>query len=207
MRQERATRTRRTLLDAAAGVFDRDGYEGASLTRVAQAADTSLGALTFHFASKEHLAREVGEQGCATTRAALTDLPAHPVSSLDWLAPYTLALTGLLDRDPAVRAAARLTRELLWTAPNWYAAWQPALRERLADVSPAELPPGADPSTLTALAAHLVAGAETWARHQAYHPDAREQGCLSSTEDVARILRLVLDSGPAGAHPTGVRRG
>ena len=203
MRQERAVRTRRTLVDAAAEAFDRDGYEGASLTRVAQAADTSLGALTFHFASKEALARTVGERGAAATRAALTRLPAAP--SMDWLASFTLALTGLLDHDPTVRAAARLTRELRWTPPNWYSVWQPALRDRLASVRPAELPPGADPSTLTALAAHLIAGSETCARHRAYHPDARERGGGSSTEEVSRILRLVLDSGPLakGAHPTG----
>ncbi|PWG14650.1 TetR/AcrR family transcriptional regulator [Streptomyces sp. V2] len=206
MRQQRAVRTRRTLVDAAAEVFDRDGYEGASLTRVAQAADTSLGALTFHFASKEDLARTVGEQGVGRTRAALMDLPAHPASSMSWLASFTLALTGLLDHDPTVRAAARLTRELLWAPPNWYSAWQPALRDRLASVCPAELPPGADPSTLTALAAHLIAGSETCARQRAYHPEAGEQGCGGSTEDVSRILRLVLDSGPLveGAHPTGV---
>ncbi|QNP70440.1 TetR/AcrR family transcriptional regulator [Streptomyces roseirectus] len=206
MRQERAARTRRTLVDAAAGVFDRHGYEGTSLTRIAQAADTSLGALTFHFASKESLARTVGEQGLVTTRDAVAALPAHPGASVEWLASLTLALTGLLDREPVVRAAARLTRELLWTPPNWYSVWQPALRARLDTARPDELPPGADPATLTALASHLITGSESCARHRAYHPDASEQECPGTSEDVPRILRLVLDPTPLPetAHPTGL---
>ncbi|MET8974625.1 TetR/AcrR family transcriptional regulator [Streptomyces sp. NPDC004539] len=211
MRQKRAARTWRTLVDAAAEVFDRDGYEGTSLTRIAQAADTSLGALTFHFDSKEHLARTVGEEGCAATRSALAEIPARQDSPVEWLVSFTLALTGLLDRDPAVRAAARLTRELLWTPPNWYSTWQPTLRARLAESHPSQLPPSADPATLTALTSHLVAGSESCARHRTYHPEAAAQDCSASTsssssDDVSRILRLVLDTTPSTqtSHPTGL---
>src|SRR5258705_4564694 len=57
--QERAARTKRNLIRSAAEVFEREGYAAASLTVISSQAGVSNGALHFHFASKEDLAREV----------------------------------------------------------------------------------------------------------------------------------------------------
>ncbi|MFD6497510.1 TetR family transcriptional regulator [Streptomyces sp. NPDC060188] len=66
-RQERAVRTREALIEAAAQLFDRDGYEVTSLAAVTAKAQVSAGALYFHFATKADLAD-------AVTHAALSRL-------------------------------------------------------------------------------------------------------------------------------------
>ena len=52
-KQLRAQRTRRELLGGARLVFGRQGYQGATVEDIAQAAGCSKGAYYFHFASKE----------------------------------------------------------------------------------------------------------------------------------------------------------
>lgn len=54
-RTESQARTRALLLDAAATVFARDGYGGASVSVIAETAGFSVGALYSNFASKEDL--------------------------------------------------------------------------------------------------------------------------------------------------------
>ncbi|HEY1835095.1 MAG TPA: TetR/AcrR family transcriptional regulator [Solirubrobacteraceae bacterium] len=70
-REERKARTRRKLLEAAAKVYARGGFEGATLDDVAAEAGYSKGAVYGHFGSKEnllmalmreHLAAEIAEQ-------------------------------------------------------------------------------------------------------------------------------------------------
>lgn len=51
--QRRRARTRRALLDAGVTVFSREGYHGASLDEVADAAGYSKGAIYDHFGSKD----------------------------------------------------------------------------------------------------------------------------------------------------------
>ncbi|MFD8655358.1 TetR family transcriptional regulator, partial [Streptomyces mirabilis] len=59
VRQERAVRTRRLILDAAASVFDERGYEAATIGEVLARAGVTKGALYFHFPSKRALAEGV----------------------------------------------------------------------------------------------------------------------------------------------------
>ena len=54
-RDERRAQTRERLLDAAADVFNRFGYHGASLEAVAEAAGFTKGAVYSNFASKAEL--------------------------------------------------------------------------------------------------------------------------------------------------------
>lgn len=75
--QERAARTRQNLVSAAAGEFDRDGYAGASLARIARSAGITTGALTFHFQSKEEMAAVVRTQGHAVTQAVVGQVTAR----------------------------------------------------------------------------------------------------------------------------------
>lgn len=62
VRQERAESTRQAILDGAARAFDAMGFNGASLSDVAQQAGVTKGALYFHFASKEALARALVDE-------------------------------------------------------------------------------------------------------------------------------------------------
>jgi len=53
MNQERATRER--LLEAARELFAHHGYDGTSVRAITAAAEANLGAITYHFGSKEEL--------------------------------------------------------------------------------------------------------------------------------------------------------
>ncbi|MGW7049656.1 TetR family transcriptional regulator [Streptomyces avermitilis] len=60
VRQERAIRTRNALIESAAALFARHGYEVVSLSTISARAGVSNGALHFHFPSKTALAEAVG---------------------------------------------------------------------------------------------------------------------------------------------------
>ncbi|MER5349004.1 helix-turn-helix domain-containing protein [Kitasatospora sp. NPDC002551] len=132
MRQERAQQTHRTLLRAAATEFDRHGYAGTSLARVSQSAGVTMGALTFHFPSKAALADAVRAQATALTRAAVARTSGADGQPGAGVAELLDTLTRLLEEEPSVRAAARLTWEQPESAGNWHAGWSPDLRDRLA---------------------------------------------------------------------------
>ncbi|MBV9734445.1 MAG: TetR/AcrR family transcriptional regulator [Acidisphaera sp.] len=56
---------RAQILHGAAAVFDQDGYEGASMSRIAAEANVSKGTLYNHFTSKAHLFAAYVEQQCS----------------------------------------------------------------------------------------------------------------------------------------------
>ncbi|MET9804117.1 ScbR family autoregulator-binding transcription factor [Streptomyces sp. NPDC006368] len=58
-KQVRAIRTRQTILEAAAQVFEKQGYQAATITDILKVAGVTKGALYFHFQSKEELAMGV----------------------------------------------------------------------------------------------------------------------------------------------------
>lgn len=60
-KQERAVRTRATVLRSAAEIFDTDGFVSASLSSISHRAGVSSGALHFHFANKGALAEAIAE--------------------------------------------------------------------------------------------------------------------------------------------------
>ncbi|MFJ4963303.1 A-factor receptor protein [Streptomyces sp. ADI96-02] len=55
-KQDRAIRTRRAILMAAAETFEKHGYQAATITQILKVAGVTKGALYFHFTSKEDLA-------------------------------------------------------------------------------------------------------------------------------------------------------
>lgn len=57
-RNPKGARSIARILDAAARIFGREGFQGASMSAVARAAGVSKGLLHYHFESKEHLLLE-----------------------------------------------------------------------------------------------------------------------------------------------------
>ncbi|MGW7089724.1 ScbR family autoregulator-binding transcription factor [Streptomyces sp. NPDC054871] len=122
-RQERAVRTRRAVLEAAARVFAEYGYATATVSDILKVAGVTKGALYFHFDSKEALARGVVE--------AQVELPLPPQElKVQELVDQGLLLAYLLPRDPVVRAGAVLSSDPLGRE-HYGSAW-PALIERSA---------------------------------------------------------------------------
>ncbi|MFJ8076219.1 ScbR family autoregulator-binding transcription factor [Streptomyces sp. NPDC096176] len=108
-RQERAVRTRRAILVAAAEVFDEVGYEAATISEILKRSGLTKGALYFHFASKEELAQGV----LAEQVHALPELVEGELR-LQTAVDRALMLAYLLRRDtgdPIVRGSVRLTVE------------------------------------------------------------------------------------------------
>lgn len=100
-RQERAIRTRRTILEAAAAVFDERGYTSATIGEILERAGVTKGALYFHFGSKEELALGVFEEQLAIS------LPSQS-SKLQELVDSGLVLALRLRTEPLVRASVGL---------------------------------------------------------------------------------------------------
>lgn len=165
VKQERGVRTRNHLISVAAAEFDRNGYDGTSLSRLSRSAGISIGALTFHFAAKGELASAVEDSGRAATRRVVEGVTARGGPALDTVSALVLALGRLIETDAAVRAAARLTQERIGAGPDWCGCWLPDVKELLEQAAEqGQLDPEVDPCPVTLLTAHLVGGVVTRVR-------------------------------------------
>ncbi|MGP4013541.1 ScbR family autoregulator-binding transcription factor [Streptomyces sp. 4N124] len=108
VKQERAARTRQSLVRAAAEVFAQDGFVVASLTSISRKAGVSNGALHFHFESKQALARAVEDEAAAAVREIVDASRAARQAPLQRLIDATHALMARLDQDVVVRAGFEL---------------------------------------------------------------------------------------------------
>ncbi|MFD8723567.1 ScbR family autoregulator-binding transcription factor [Streptomyces sp. NPDC059629] len=130
--QERATRTRRLMLKSAAEVFDREGYASARLADISAHARMSTGALHFHFANKEDLARTVvNEARGILWRAALISYEKNG-EPLQSLVDISHTLAQLLSWDVVARSGFRLDTE--WPRggrQQFIHAWHACLRRLL----------------------------------------------------------------------------
>ncbi len=147
--QARAVRTRRTILEAAAAVFDEMGYEGASTTEILARSGVTRGALYFHFPSKEAIADAVVDM----QNEAL--VPPPNKVKLQATIDLTLAFAQRLRTDVVLRAAVRLSVEQAsYKTPTAAAYRGPAdvVRELLLQAERAgELLPTVDPDDVTLL--------------------------------------------------------
>ncbi|MFD9904100.1 TetR family transcriptional regulator [Streptomyces sp. NPDC059063] len=187
--QERATQTRKALARAAAHEFDRHGYAASSMTEIARAAGFSVGALTFHFASKKELADAVRRDAHADTLPAVDQAAATEADPVQSVIRLTLTLADLLETQVSVRAAARLSREQPGCAPDWASAWTPALEKYLPSTPEATTGRGTDHSALALLATYLVTGTEAEIRRRACR---QEQSTGQAKAELARIWNVVL---------------
>ncbi|GHH24830.1 ScbR family autoregulator-binding transcription factor [Streptomyces rubradiris] len=103
--QDRGERSRRSILEAAASVFDERGYDAASTTEILARSGLTRGALYHHFPSKEAIAAAL----VAAQSEALM-VPEHPVR-LQAMVDLTLEYARRLRSDPVLRASVRLTVE------------------------------------------------------------------------------------------------
>jgi AcrR family transcriptional regulator len=72
--QARGQRTRQRLLDAAADVFDRIGYQAARVDDVVEAADSSHGTFYLYFTSKEDLFEQLVGESATELHSLIGDL-------------------------------------------------------------------------------------------------------------------------------------
>ncbi|MFI5773795.1 ScbR family autoregulator-binding transcription factor [Streptomyces sp. NPDC051658] len=111
VKQERAARTRETLIRSAAEVFDRDGFSMASLTAISSQAGVSNGALHFHFASKAVLVDVVEEEALTRLLAVANGEQPPGASRVQLLVDVTHALADALRGDVVLRVGFALSGE------------------------------------------------------------------------------------------------
>lgn len=149
--QERAEQTRRSLLEAAASLFDERGYAGTSISDIATRSGHTSGAIYFHYASKEKLALAVVEGHFATWPPLIArhTEPAPGTPALEQLVGLSFAVARAFRDDIVVRAGARLwTERTLIAAPlpppfvGWIDAVTAMLERSRAE---GELAPHIDP--------------------------------------------------------------
>lgn len=171
-RQQRAIRTRRIFLEAAAEVFDEHGYDAATIAAILDRAGLTRGALYFHFTSKEELARGVLHE--AVTAEGVTP---QTFKLQEWV-DTALLLAYRLPREPLLSASIRLSvdpraRGLFGTRwPDWIALGTDMLTEAKER---GELLPHVDPGATS----RLFVGAWT--------------GVQLVTESMAEPLELVAE--------------
>ncbi|WP_103513075.1 TetR/AcrR family transcriptional regulator [Streptomyces sp. SM13] len=176
------------MIEAAADEFDHHGYNGTSLARISKVAGLSIGAVTFHFPSKQSLADAVQEEGKAVTVAALGDLTAEPLPPLHLVIELTLELARLMEHEPSVRSAIRLGRERPGT-DAWSGAWQPIVRNLLDRAyETGQLHIDALPADVAMLVEHLTSGAEAYLRSRMGSGPVFE----SAVTQLRRVWRLAL---------------
>ncbi|GAA1014456.1 ScbR family autoregulator-binding transcription factor [Streptomyces thermogriseus] len=186
-RQERAIRTRESILEAMASLFVEVGYEAATIAALLERTGLTRGALYFHFPTKEAMAR--GVLARAVTREGVRP-QKHKLQ--EWV-DLGLLLAHRLPREPMLRAAVQLSvdpkaRSLFGTRwPDWIDVGEDLLVEA---GKRGELLPHAVPAEI----ARLAVGA--WTGVQLVTEVLPENRDLS--EEISRLYRLIL---PAVARP------
>lgn len=111
-KEPRAEVTRRAIINSAATSFIDDGYSSASLNEMCARAGVTKGAMYFHFATKEDLARalvSVYSDKVLSTLAAMPDQSGMGIESLiDW----TCAVSKVIASDTRTKAGARMMQEI-----------------------------------------------------------------------------------------------
>ncbi|WP_405475021.1 ScbR family autoregulator-binding transcription factor [Streptomyces sp. NBC_00009] len=199
-RQERAEQTRRSLMEAAAHVFDDVGYEAAALNAISSTAGVSKGALTFHFASKAELADAVQALSCRRARHAIAKVAHAQLPALQAVIDVTHTLADILQQDRVTRAGLRLSRErgpVAGAAMDWDRTWTKPVRTWLLEArSDRSLPGDADVHAVAAFVAHLIAGLEITTRHRGILAEVIPACASGTTSDsrawLTRVWKLVL---------------
>ncbi len=107
--------TRPRLLQASRRLFARRGYDGTSIRAITRAARTNLGAVTYHFESKERLYHEVLRAVTQPLQQTIQKAAAEAGSPLDRIENILRAFFAHVAQEPDMPAL--LLRELALERP------------------------------------------------------------------------------------------
>ncbi|GAA3837337.1 ScbR family autoregulator-binding transcription factor [Streptomyces chiangmaiensis] len=187
LKQERAERTRASVLEAAAESFAAKGYPAVTILDVAKLAGLTKGAVYFHFTNKEALALAVAEEFYSRVGRVAETLRGEDCSPLDRAMGFVRRSALLFRDDRVVQAGARLQIERPFiesSLPMPYVDAQAALTEFLADAQRAgQLKPSSDPEAL----ARVLLSAFFGAQHMSWVFNDR-QDLVERVEEIVRGL-------------------
>ncbi|MFJ3673956.1 ScbR family autoregulator-binding transcription factor [Streptomyces sp. NPDC090106] len=160
VQQERAIRTRRVVLEAAAQVFAEHGYVAATVADILKTAGVTKGALYFHFDSKEALAKGILE--------LQTERPLPPQETrLQEVVDTAMTVAHRLPLDAVLRAGARLSadpagRQYYGTA---WASWIQVLTDLLTEAQKrGEVLPHVEPREIAELIVSAFNGVQLYSQ-------------------------------------------
>lgn len=128
-RQERAIRTRRAVIEAAAAVFAERGYTAATIAEILDRASVTKGALYFHFDSKEALARGVLDAQISDDYWAPREMKLQ-----EWV-DIGMTLAHRIPKEVILLAGIRLSADLRGRSlfGSAWPAWTNLVTEKLAE--------------------------------------------------------------------------
>jgi AcrR family transcriptional regulator len=189
--------TRRRILEAAAGLFRRQGYAAVSMRDIAEAVGLKTGSLYYHFDSKESLISEIlmlgtqGAMGAARAAVEALDPAGGPLDRLQ--AALTAHICFLHEEENFASANLKILhqvppaiRERHVQQDRVYGAFIAGLIDEIAETH--ALAPGVDRSVLRMLCFGAVNWSISW-----YEPGGR------SPADIAAQLMLLLRRGALAA--------
>ncbi|WP_105968461.1 ScbR family autoregulator-binding transcription factor [Streptomyces geranii] len=148
--QERAEVTRRSILAAAALLFERHGYVGTSISDVARTSGYTSGAIYFHFGNKEGLAQSVLDAYFGEWPRLVEKWRSRGGPVLDRTVGLSLEVAREYRDNLIVRAGNRLWNEhksIPTHLPQPFVGWISTVAELLAEARDAgELAAGTDVS-------------------------------------------------------------
>lgn len=175
VKQDRAIRTRATILTAAAEVFEGRGYQAATITEILAAAGVTKGALYFHFQSKEELAH-----GVLAAQDQELQVPERQ-SKVQQLVDVIVLHAHRLRTDPMVRAGVRLSLDqqakgLDRSGP--FRRWQRIVEELLAKAAvQGELLPHVKPGESAEVLVGSFAGIQAMSETVSGYDDLPDRIC------------------------------
>lgn len=182
--QDRALRTRKAILHAAAKVFEEQGYQAATIAEILAEAKVTKGALYFHFQSKEDLV-----DGVLAEQDAHLAVPERK-SKVQELVDTVMLQAHRLQTDQMVRAGARLTLDQRVAEANRtgpFVRWSSVCEELLHSARrQGELLPHCVPEETAAVLVGSFAGVQSMSQTLTGYADLMPR--------VATLLRHVLPS-------------
>ena len=179
VKQERAQVTREAIVAGAAAVFGRRGYGLASIADIAAEAGVTKGALYFHFASKDELARAVIDEQHRRTMEAAAQVIEEGRPGLETMVVLSVMLARQLFADPVVQAGIRLSTDVsLFDPPvvepyeDWLRAAEDLFRRAVEE---GDLRPGLDPGMLARVVVPAYTGVQLVSELVSHRSDLMER--------------------------------
>jgi AcrR family transcriptional regulator len=202
VQQQRAAVTRAQIVHGAAEMFDKSGFEGASLSEIIDASGMTKGALYFHFRSKEDLARHIIAEQHRISIAAVQAIAEQEASALEQIVMLCHEMARQIVQDPIVRAGIRITLELSAddrgpAGPylDWIAACHTLATRAIAE---GDLHASIDPPVFARFVIGAFTGVQTVSQVLAHRTDLEQR--------VDEMWMLLLPGiMPAARHPTMAR--
>lgn len=188
LKQERAMRTREQVLGAAATAFAERGFPAVTMLDVAQLTGMTKGAVYFHYANKEALARAVTEEFYQRLPQVTEDVRRAGLPPLKAVAELLHRTAVAFREDTIIRAGARLQIEASLidaTLPRPFDGYTDSITELLNEAEEAgDLPTSCTPEVLGRVLVAAFFGAQ--------HISWRLCDRADLPERVAEVIQAVL---------------